>query len=395
MKKRKIIYVITKGNWGGAQRYVFDLATNLPKEQFEVVVAVGEGSMLKQKLEGAGIRSVKLVTLRETRRVVPQNTDLSSFLELLRLFKQERPDIIHLNSSRAAFLGILATRFVSVHSFLFCLLNAKRYTLYAPLIIFTAHGWPFKEDRTLLIKWLIYAVMWFTVLLSHKTIVVSNDDRERAFRFPFIRHKITLIHSGIEPPIFADRDNARKTVSLKIGREIPDDTLLIGTIAELTKNKGLDYAIEAVKHTPHCCYIIIGGGEDKEKLQKIINDSGLDQRIFLAGQIENAAMLLKAFDIFLLPSLKEGLPYSLLEARAAGLPAIATDVGGTPEIIDDMRSGIIVKSKRPKEISDALTFLMAHPGKRKEFGDQLQKTVVEDFTLKRMVKKTIALYNTF
>ena len=112
----------------------------------------------------------------------------------------------------------------------------------------------------------------------------------------------------------------------------------------------------------------------------------------LIGEYLNAASLLYAFDIFLLPSLKEGLPYALLEAGVAGLPVIATNVGGVPEIIEDMKSGIIIKEKRPKEIEEALKFLIDHPEKRKEFGEQLQKTVVQNFTLERMVKETVALY---
>ena len=108
-KREKILYVITKGNWGGAQRYVFDLATNLPPGEFEAVVACGEGNALPEKLVRAGIRCERISSLDRT----VSFADIAAFREIFRLLKKERPDILHLNSSRAALLGAIAARLLS------------------------------------------------------------------------------------------------------------------------------------------------------------------------------------------------------------------------------------------------------------------------------------------
>ncbi len=407
--KKKILYIITKSNFGGAQRYVFDLATHLPQDQFETVVALGGEGPLKEKLEAAGIQTFPLPDLE---RDVSVLKEARAFLNIFRIIKEIKPDIVHLNSSKAGALGALAARLVNiVISLEFIVFRFKSLISNSPLTtknyklktVFTSHGWAFKEKRRPFIKKIIEYISWLTVFLSHHTIVVSSDDREKARRFIFVQQKISVVHNGITKPVFKDRSEARKILSEKINHEISADTILVGTVAELTKNKGLEYAISArallkqeasgrnIAFDKMVC-VIIGGGEARNNLTLFIEREGLKNMVFLAGEYPGAAELLKAFDIFLLPSLKEGLPYALLEAGYAGLPIIATNVGGVSEVIDDMKSGIIVKEKRPKEIADALTFLIEHKEKRKEFSEQILKTIETKYTLERMLKETIAIY---
>src|SRR3989338_9863030 len=137
-RKRKILYVITKGNWGGSQRYLFDMATSLPKNKFDVKVAIGEGGLLKERLLENGIKVISIPALQ---RDISVMKEIRSFVSLYKIFRTSpRPDVVHLNSSKASALGALAARIAGV-----------------PRIVFTAHGWPFKEDRPWVIKWLIYA----------------------------------------------------------------------------------------------------------------------------------------------------------------------------------------------------------------------------------------------
>jgi len=387
-KKLKILFIITKSNFGGAQRYVYDLATHLPKDQFESVVALGGSGILKAKLEAAGIQTIILPDLERDISIVKE---WRAFVNIFKVIKETRPDIVHLNSSKAGALGALAARFYNF----FLKLSTK--------IIFTAHGWAFKEKRKSVSKKMIEYISWITVFLSHQTIVVSDDDREKARAFIFVQPKIVLIHNGIDKPIFKKKNEARGILSEKIGQMIGDETLLIGSIAELHKNKGLEYAVAALalikrqqigRETPadKITYVIVGEGEERENLEIAITREGLKDSILLAGEIPGAAQFLKAFDIFLLPSLKEGLPYVLLEAAWAGLPVVATNVGGVTEVIADMKSGIVVKEKRPKEIADALTFLIGNKAKRKEFGLSILETVETEYTLEHMLGETIALY---
>lgn len=396
-RKIKVLYIITKSNWGGAGRYVYDMATHVPKDTFEPVAALGGSGILKQKLETEGIETLTIPNLERDIGIIKE---IKAFRNIFKIIKEIKPDVIHLNSSKVGILGALAARFYS----LTLKLSTFNFSLSTCKVIFTAHGWAFKEKRSPLVKKIIEYISWLTIALCHTTIVVSEDDRKKVGKFIFVQQKIKLVHNGIGPQTFMERAVARKILAEKADWPTDDQRLWIGSIAELHKNKGIDYALKAFgeltkhglkigKEPEEAAYIIIGEGEERKNLESFIAQEKLTDHAALIGEYGNASNLLHAFDIFLLPSLKEGLPYALLEAGAAGLPTIATNVGGVSEIIDDMKSGIIIKEKRPKEIMEALAFLAAHKEKRVEFGSQLTKTVAEKFTLERMVKETIALYN--
>ena len=304
--KRKILFIITKSNWGGAQRYVYDLATSLPKDQFQVVVAFGQPGLLALKLKEAGILTHPILSLE---RDVSPLADIQSFFELFRLFRKEKPDVVHLNSSKAAGIGALAARSTGV-----------------PRIIFTAHGWPFWEQRNPISRGLIYFFSWLTALLSHNVIVVSNYDLSVAKKMPFIGHKTTRIYNGIDL-------NSPLGSADVVRHSFPKGVRITGTIGELTHNKNLISLIEQAKNNPAMYVAIVGEGEDRLYLTKKIEEYGLTSRVKLFGFMP-ASEVLRGFDVFALPSLKEGLPYVLLEAKAAGLPIVANRVGGVGEILD-------------------------------------------------------------
>ncbi|MFQ5661900.1 MAG: glycosyltransferase family 4 protein [Candidatus Paceibacteria bacterium] len=375
--KTKVLYVITKSNWGGAQRYVFDLATSISKNGYEAVAALGGNGTLKEKLENAGIRTISIPNLE---RDVNIFAEWRVFFDLLKIFKIERPDVVHLNSSKIGGLGTLAGRFARVES-----------------IIFTAHGWAYKEDRGFISRQIIKFLSWLTVLFSHKTIVVSEDDYKTAPKL-FVKNKIKTIHNGISEIKFKEKSAARKELKKYTEfRSNLNKSLWIGTISELHRNKGLPFVIRAVhslaKKGYNIALFIISDGEERIRLQRFIEKLGLKDRVFLAGHVDRASELLTAFDIFTLTSKKEGLPYVLLEAGLAGLPAVATKIGGIPEIVENMKSGILVHPKNALEVERALSFLIDFKNKRESFGNTLQEKVEKGFTLEQMVSETVNLYS--
>lgn len=380
--KLKILYIITKSNFGGAQKYVFDLATNLPKNSFENVVALGGDGILKSKLKTSGI---KTITIKKLNRDVNIIHDISVFFELLKIIGEEKPDVTHLNSSKIGGLGAFACR-------IYNLLNYKTKTL----IIFTAHGWAFNEQRKCMQKTAIEILSWITVFLSHKTITVSEFDYKQGVLMPFVGKKIITIPNGISKTDLIDKEEALKILLKNTKIKINTDTTIIGAISELHKNKGLEYAIQALINTTSeftkIIFIIIGEGEERKNLENLISKYKLNKQIFLLGYKDNASSLLKAFDIFILPSIKEGLPYALLEAGMAKLPTISTDTGGIPEIIDDMESGILVRSKSATEINKAITYMISNKVKTNKLGQELYKKVTKEFSIKKMLAETIKTY---
>jgi len=304
--KTKILYVITKSNWGGAQRYVYDLATALPKDKFDVCVAFGQPGRLAEKLSKTDIATRPTASLQ---RDISMIADMRSFFELLRLFRTEQPDVVHLNSSKAAGLGALAARLAGV-----------------PRIVFTAHGWPFWEQRNPVSRAFIYFFSWLTALFSHNIIVVSDYDMGVARKMPFVAHKTIRIYNGIDLLMLFGSGE-------KIRTAFPSGVRITGTIGELTRNKNQIVLVEQARDDPDMFVAIVGEGEERPRLEAKIKEYGLENRVRIFGFI-SASEVLRGFDVFALPSLKEGLPYVLLEARVAGLPIVANRVGGVGEILD-------------------------------------------------------------
>ena len=363
--KKKLLFVITKSGWGGAGRYVYDLTTALADE-YDVAVALGGSGPLVAKLQTAGIRTISIPSLG---RDINARSDGSAFFELLTIFKKEKPDIVHLNSSKAGALGALAARLRGV-----------------PKVIYTAHGWAYNEPVSTLSKLFRWTVSLITLVLSHAVITVSHFDEIHS---PLGRDTV-LIHNGLTAPKWKTRAEARAILIQKTN--IPEDSCIVGTIAELNKNKGIDILIEAFAHTTNSHLVVIGDGEDRAKLEALIARHRLENRVHLLGFMENAASLLKGLDMFVLASRKEGLPYVILEAGMAETPVIATIVGGIPEIIDDQLSGVLVPAYDTEALAEALNELQQNPSTRERYGARLKEKVERYFPLRGMVKKTVEVY---
>lgn len=371
-KKTKIMYLITKGNFGGAQKYVFELAESLPKDQFEVSVVYGSGTALKEHCEVVGI---------PTHHIARLGRDISFFdefrvlFDLIKLFRKERPDVIHVNSSKIGGIGSVAGRIARI-----------------PKIIFTAHGWAFKENRSVLAKTAMWFLSYLTALFAKTIITVSKDDFDRAQKFIGCRNKTTLIHIGVQEFTLLNKQEAQNVVAshTTLPEHFWDGTILLN-IAELTKNKGLIYGIDALTHLPNTYkYLIISDGEDLDILTEHIKNKGLEKRVVLAGRIEMARTLLPLADIFLFPSIKEGLPYTLIEAGFAKVPVISTRVGGIPEIVTHEVSGLLVSPKSSKSLAHAIEKMT--PEKRTEYAHALHTHTTQTFSFNEMLTKTKALY---
>jgi len=367
---------ITKGFWGGAQEYVFTLATSLPPEKYDVVVVCGAGGTLVEKLREKNIRVIQMSTFK---RDISFFTEFKHLFALIKILKKEKPTVLHLNSSKMGGIGGVAGRLCGV-----------------PKIIFTGHGWGFNESRSWIARKFFLFLHWLTILLSHTTIAVSEKTKNDLFGLPFVSHKIFVIHNGISPINFLDKQTAREKLAdmsrVPLGI-VGTEKVWVGTISELHKNKGLDFLISASTDLPdNVSIFIIGDGEEKNNLEKMISELGLQEKVFLLGRVENAKKYLGALDIFTLTSRTEALPYALLEAGLAGLPVLASRVGGIPEIIENEKSGILVEAGNITEIAKSLKNLVLEPQKRASLGNALQQKVESEFSLEKMLSETKDFY---
>jgi glycosyltransferase involved in cell wall biosynthesis len=377
-KSKKVLYMITKSNFGGAQKYVYELACKAKERGFDVAVALGGNGILVHKLKDCDIPVYQIERLG---RDIGFFSEIKSFFEIIKLLKKIRPDVLHLNSSKIGGMGSLAARICFV-----------------PEIIFTVHGWAFNENRSWISKLIIKILYWITVFLSHKSIAVSETTKKQAENIPFyflIKNKVVVINNGISGVFFFEKDYVRNFFQEKFA--ISREDFVIGTLAELHTVKGLDFLIASAKilneQNKKIKILVFGEGQEKNKLEKMIQDLKLQDVFILGGFIKNGSQYLKGFDIFILPSLSEAMPLSILEAGQAGLPVISTNVGGIPEIIENKKTGLLINPGSEKEITDAINYLKENKVEAEKMAANLKDKVERDFNFEEFIKKTFAVYN--
>ena len=349
---QKVLYIVTKATWGGAQRYVFDLATNLPRDGYEALVAAGGSGTLFELCTEQGIRCAQIPGLT---RDVGLFSDIYALISLVTILRKEQPTVVHLNSSKAGGLGALVARIMRV-----------------PRIVFTIHGLPQDEPRSGFSKALITVSTWLTCALSHEIICISKNNYERVCSWYGLAYKTHLIYNGVPAFVTFSRSEAREKLS------IPETQFVIGTVAELHPNKGLDSLLRAVARLPHAHLISIGDGEKKEALKRLSQELQIENRVRFLGFVPHAREYLSAFDVLCLPSLKEGLPYVLLEAQVAGVPIVASELPGIRELVGT--EALLVPPQSVSGLVSALT----HP--------QNPKPLLAQFSFTQMLESTYALY---
>lgn len=378
---KKILFVITKSNWGGAQQYVCTLATRYHEAGADVVVAFGgtgkagaSAGLLAATLAEAGVRTIFLAAFM---RDIGFVREWSAFFELVRIIRREKPDVLHLNSSKAGGLGALAGRVGGVRR-----------------IVFTAHGWAHGESRPFYERSIIWIASWLTAQLCHHIITVSKNDLRHA-PVLFSRRKMTVIHNGISPFPLLAREEARAAIAAQHQGAARFPFWFLA-LSELHPNKGLDTFIRAFADvaalSADTALILVGDGQSRTELVSMTRSFGLADRVFFAGFVPNARTLLNAADVFVLSSRKEGLPFVILEASAARLPVVATRVGAVPEIIEDGISGLLVAPNNERELAQALMRMRDEDAFRERVRHALHARVVRDFSEEAMLLQTAEIY---
>lgn len=365
----KVLHIITKSNWGGAQRHVFDVATHTKNAGHEVIVACGVEighAPLVSRLHTAGIEVFEIPALG---RDVHFLKDFRALFEIYRTIKKIDPSVLHLHSSKVGLLGAIAGRAAGVKK-----------------IIFTAHGTPFNEARNPLSRFVLYVLSYMTVLLSSTTICVSKKVLQDYPKL-FCKARLSVVRNGMDEPVYLSKKDSRQSLS------IGEATFCIGTIAELHPNKGLLTLLKSTPALENGLQIhIIGGGSQEEELKKYIKDKNISARVVMHGFVADAYRYLPAFDIFVLPSINEGLPYVLLEAALANVPIVATKVGGVPEVVIDGTTGLLVEKKSASKLAEKCNILIKDTTLAKTLAENMRRHVQKEFSERVMMEKIIDIY---
>ncbi len=356
----KILICITHGNIGGTTNSVFWLAKGLKEKGIEVKVGFGEGEYLKEKLEKEKIDFVNFKWLKRTHNPL---SNLFFIFEIKKFLDKEKFNVCHFNSTNALFGAIGA-----------------KISKSKPKTIFTFHGLSildpnYKKDWHLkFIYWLVFKFLLFFVDIP---VFVSKNNLEIAKKLKLVKNGV-VIYNGIPEPEFLEREIARKFFEEKTKIDLKDK-FLIGSIGRLDYQKNYEFLIkifpEILKIRKNAILIIVGEGQERKKLEKLIEEKNLKEKIFLIGEIKDASKYLKAFDLFVLPSRYEGLSITLIEALFAKIPILASDVGGNKEIVGE---NCVFKSE--KEFLEKL----------KDY--RLPKTEKKIFSLKNMIEGYLKIY---
>jgi len=385
INQKRVLFIITQSEMGGVQRFLYNLIPRLDQEKYQTLVAIGsdgDGEFLKALTE----KNVSRAYLSNLKRDSSPWHDIQATFEIRKLIKKFQPHILFLNSSKAGFLGSLATIFPFK-------LKTENYKLKT---IYRIGGWTFNDPWP---KW--KKRLWIfleRISARWKDVIIVNNrhDFQQAQQLKIKpREKLALVHNGIDAyrDDFLPPEEARLKLFEKISRysgKIFQVKTVIGAIANFYPAKGLADLVavaEEFKDDQSLVFLVIGEGQEREKLETLIKAKELDKKILLLGRIPDAYRFLPAFDIFILPSLKEGFPWSVLEAMSAKIPVIATKVGAIPEIIEDEKSGLLVDPASPKQIAQKIKRVIADDRLRQELAIHGHQVILFKFSLDKMVKK--------
>lgn len=368
MGKIKVLQIFEDLEIGGLERIIVTLVEELDQERYDPEVwCIAKGGDIAEEL----IRKGKVVRILGIKSYYNPINILRFAYEL----KKASPRIIHSHgyfsntiSRIAAILAGVPIKFVHLHN-----VYSSAYS-----------------RRNL-------AIERFLSLFTDKIICCSDAVRRFAIDYEKINpHKLLTIYNAINLERFtypANFQEMRERLGLLAGEK------LIGTIGSLRAVKGHRYFLEAARlltgKFPHLKFAIVGGGSLETELKMLARNLGLEEKVIFTGSQRDVSGLLKAMDIFVLASLREGMPLSVIEAQACGLPIVATKIGGVPEVVKDGVSGILVAPKSPEAISKAVISLLKDSQKAKEMGRAGQRICRERFSSKIMIAKIERLYNDF
>lgn len=385
-QKRRILFIITQSELGGAQQFLVQLLSRLDKNAYECTVITGsDGDAGLQTALPPDIPVHKAENLKRQPNLI---SDLKAIGELRSIILKECPDIVFLMSSKAGFVGSIAARLAKSH------LPSLR-------IAYRIGGWTFNDPWP---KWKNVLYRFMERISAHwKDIIVVNSvsDLSDADKYK-IRSRRTpiLIHNGVDPyrELFSQEEarvrlfdaavKSRLARESGVGSSLFHAKAIVGTVANFYPAKDLMTFIDAVDSLPEGVVgIIIGNGPLEEKLESHIREHGLSRKVFLTGRLSNAYKYLPAFNVFTLSSNKEGFPWAILEAMAAKVPVISTPVGAVPEVIKDGQNGVIVPIGIPAAMGSAIRNLLEDDRLRQELVIQAHQTIIAQFSIHAMVER--------
>ncbi|HWO43595.1 MAG TPA: glycosyltransferase family 4 protein, partial [Candidatus Eisenbacteria bacterium] len=353
-RRLKVLHIDPERNWGGGEAQVLGLIAYLSKNGHANQVALDPAGRLSERCRELGIETVPIR--------VAHDLDLRTVPALRRRIERERYDIVHFHTKRAHALSLWLPKQPS---------RPPRYVV--------TRRMDYPEPNN-----------WYTRLLYNRrvdgVVAISRRIGELLAQAGVEQGRIRVIHSGIELP----------KLQVDAGRATSWNGAVVGTAGVLEERKGHRYLLEAAailkEQGVPVRYRIAGSGAMSARLREMVSRSGLQAEVELLGFVDDIWRFLESIDIFVLPSLHEGLGVAVLEAMAAGKPVVASRVGGLVDSVVDSVSGFLVEPRDPGALAGAIRRLVCEPELARAMGRRGRERVRENFTVERMAEANEAFY---
>lgn len=369
MARIKVLELIDRPSLGGGPTAVLLLAGGLDPAVFETAVsAAGRGPLAEE----AGKAGVRYLPFRESGRL-----NLRQAAAIGRVLDAEKPDILHTHGGFAGLYGRLAAR------------RAR-----TPIIVHTLHGIHYLHYRNPALR--LFSI-WQERQLSRTTdalVLVCRSDLARAAKYRLAAvEKLVAIANGLD---LGPGGEALRAPALRRELGLDPGAPVVGTVARLHRQKGIGHLLRAapriLEAVPEARIVVVGDGPQGAALRTQAGALGLGRRFLFMGERENARSLMSEFDVFVLPSLWEGLPFVLIEAAALGKPIVASAVDGVPEMIADDRTGILVPPADAGALAEAVISLLSDKSRAARLAAAARTLIPPRFPLRRTIEQHQDLY---
>lgn len=367
-EKIKILHIIASHGIGGAESVLLTLLRKIDRKRFDVVLGVFIDK--RQRINPFWEQAVKLNLPLEPIRLA-KAYDLLQIVDLFKIIQKYRPHVIHSHGYKTNFLGFLVGKLFGIRT------------------VATVHG--LYSDR---LRAELFVRASF-VLLRHFDVIITVSDKIGQLLENMKVHPRKMITIRNVPNINVER-SSKTEVSFREEISLPPDSKIIGFVGRLEPIKGccqfIKAAFQVARKNSNCSFVIIGEGSERTLLEGSVNARSLGNRIHFIGFREDVQDIFRALDLFVLPSLNEGIPLALLEAMYHGTPVIATSVGGVPEIIQDGVNGILVPPNDSNALAAAIIESLRDPDMTTRRVVEAKRTINREFNVGRWTRKIERVY---
>lgn len=369
----RVLWLIDSLTLGGAESLVLPFARAVDRSQVDLRVCCLKsiaGNPIEERLRDAGIPVTNLGA-RNLR-------DLSAFRRLLALIREQRVQVVHAHLTYAVIWGVLACRLAKV-------------PIVATLHVAPTSASGFQRDS--IREWLMIEFLRW----RRATILAVSEAVRGAFvaKYNLPPYRIQVIHNGVKVVTF-ERRNPERGIQLRQQFRFPQNAKVLITVAVLRAPKGVDILLRALpailRAVPELRLLVVGEGPTRDSWTRLAAHLGVDEAVHWAGYRQDVPALLAGSDLFVLPSREDAFPTVLLEAMAAELPIVATNVGGIPEIINSPAVGVLVPPRDPAALAKEITELLQQDKTRKTIAAAGRRRVVEQFSGQRWMDRLMTAY---